>query len=116
MKKQYLMPALALLLFSQQSFRAAGSENVVVAAHAKDLVALQGDQLVPVESPDFLKAPYTILYYGAGWCPDCRRFSPTLVEAYNEQLKGKKQFEVLLVSRDKTADGMLQFMKIEKMP
>ncbi|HTL56603.1 MAG TPA: thioredoxin-like domain-containing protein [Candidatus Limnocylindrales bacterium] len=115
MKKQFLLLALPLLLSNQQSFQAAESGNVVVAPHDRDLVVLQDDKLVSYQAAQFLKVPYIILYYGAGWCPDCRRFSPTLVQAYNQQPKDRKRFEVLLISRDKTADGMLKFMKTEKM-
>jgi nucleoredoxin len=94
---------------------AAEISNAVISPHAKDLVVLQGDKLVPFESAEFLKAPYIILYYSAGWCPDCRRFSPSLVEAYGKQTRNGKRFEVLLLSMDKTADGMLKYMKTEKM-
>ena len=116
MKNQFLVSAMALLVFSLESTRAAGSENAVIAPHGKDLVVLRDDKLVPYQASEFLKAPCTVLYYSAGWCPDCRRFSPDLVAAYNQQPKGQKQFEVLLVSRDKSAEGMVKFMKTEKMP
>jgi thiol-disulfide isomerase/thioredoxin len=92
--------------------------NSVLEPHAKDLVVLAGDQLVPFNSDNstrFLHAPYTILYFGAGWCPDCRHFSPALVTAYNQQQDAARQFEVLLISHDKTAEGMLKFMKTEQM-
>jgi nucleoredoxin len=116
MKKLLLMSAaVGLMPFLSGVSLAGDTSNVVIAPHAKDLVVLQGDKLVAFESSEFMKAPYIVLYYGAGWCPDCRRFSPTLVEAYNKQTKGGKRFEVLLVSRDKSADGMLKFMKTEKM-
>ena len=63
----------------------------------------------------FLEAPYTILYFGAGWCPDCRRFTPSLVTAYDRQRRGMTRFEVLFFPMDKNEADMLQFMKKEKM-
>jgi nucleoredoxin len=102
-----------MLLRSQVA--TAETQNAVIAVHAKDLVTLQGENLVPFQSAMFLNAPYTIIYFSAGWCPDCRRFSPSLVEAYNHQSKGGQRFEVVLFSMDKTADGMLKFMRTEKM-
>ncbi len=87
----------------------------VLARHAADLVALQGAKLAPFRSDSFFKAPYTVLYFGAGWCPDCRRFSPALVSAYDGQRAGAKRFEVLFLTMDKTAEGMLKFMQTEKM-
>lgn len=89
--------------------------NVVIAPHARDLVVLRGERLEPFESRAFLSAPVTIVYFGAGWCPDCRRFSPKLVSAYNAQ-EGAHKFEVLFISRDKTEAGMLKFMRDEQMP
>src|SRR5215831_12763664 len=89
--------------------------NAVIAPHAGDIVVLHGQELVPFKGDDFLQAPYTVLYFGAGWCPDCRRFSPTLVDAYDHQPSGRKRFEVLLISRDKNAEGMVKFMKTEQM-
>ena len=86
-----------------------------LAPHVLDLVVLQGDALVPLKSDECLRAPYTILYFGAGWCPDCRRFSPTLVAAYDGQQAGAKRFEVVLLTMDKTEEGMLQFMRTERM-
>src|SRR5215831_20602571 len=93
--------ALGLLLSFSVSALAAQTGNPVLASHTSDLVALRGDQLVPFNSPKFLSAPYTVLYYSAGWCPDCRRFSPALVDAYAHQTNGLPRFEVLLVSQDK---------------
>ena len=88
---------------------------MVLAPHAHDLVVLDGNKLVPFESTEFLRARYTVLYFGAGWCPDCRRFSPALVEAYDKQPISANRFEVLLISHDKNADSMLNFMRVEKM-
>jgi thiol-disulfide isomerase/thioredoxin len=95
--------------------RAENSLNPVIAPHARDLVSLQNDQLAPIKSDEFLKARYTILYFSAGWCIDCRRFSPSLVSAYDAQKKGASRFEVLLLTRDKTEKDMLQYMVHTKM-
>ena len=89
--------------------------NAVLSPHAQDLVVLRGKKLVSFNPARFLQAPYTILYFGAGWCSDCRRFSPTLVEAYAHQRGEASRFEVLLLSHDKSAEGMQQFMSSEKM-
>ena len=89
--------------------------NVVLARHAEDLVVLKGQTLVPFNPQHFLQTPYTVLYFGAGWCPDCRRFSPSLVAAYNREAREAKRFEVLLLSHDKSAEGLLKFMQVEKM-
>jgi thiol-disulfide isomerase/thioredoxin len=95
--------------------RAEDSANPVLAPHARDFVSVQGDQLAPFKSDEFLKARYTILYFSAGWCIDCRRFSPSLVTAYDAQQKGGNRFDVLLLTRDKTEKDMLQYMRHTKM-
>src|SRR5215813_8978694 len=102
----FLIPALAA---------ADSTNNVVLDRYAGDLVRLQGDQMVAVKASQFLNAPYTLLYFGAGWCPDCRRFSPSLVAAYDAQPKTSRRFEVLLLTMDKTEDGLRSFMRTEKM-
>ena len=116
MKKLAFFPicGVSLMLLTPPMARPAETKNAV-AAHTQDLVKLEGDKLVPFKSAEFLKAPYTVIYFSAGWCPDCRRFSPALVEAYGKQSKDRPRFEVVLFSMDKTAEGMLKFMKAENM-
>ena len=106
---------LALLALAPILARAEAADNPALAPHSADLVVLQGDRVVPFKSDSFLKAPYTVLYFGAGWCPDCRRFSPTLVVAYDHQPPEARGFEVLLLSMDKSAEGLRKFMETEKM-
>lgn len=106
---------LGLLIALPLAARAEDSTNAVVGPHAADLMALQGDKLAPFKADDFLKARYTILYFSAGWCPDCRVFAPSLVKAYDAQPKGAPRFEVLLVTEDKTEKDMVKYMTEEKM-
>ncbi len=102
---------LSAVLFTLPSF----AQPAVVSAHVQDLVVLRGDKLVSLEPEKLPAALYTVLYFGAGWCPDCRKFSPALVDAYGRQPKGKKGFEVVFLTKDRSADGMLKFMQTEKM-
>src|SRR5437879_2849785 len=100
-----------LVAISVSSFKlnAEPVRNAALAPHAGDLLVLEADQLVPLRSSPFLQAPYTVLYFGAGWCPDCRRFSPSLVAEYDRQPADARRFEVLLLSHDRTAEEMLKF-------
>jgi thiol-disulfide isomerase/thioredoxin len=104
----------SLMVLSAPS-RAADAPNPVVAPHARDLVALEGDHLAPFAADKFLQASYTVLFFSAGWCVDCRKFAPDFVKAYDAQPANGKRFEVLLLSRDKTPKDMLQYMRSEKM-
>ncbi len=116
MKKTAALFWLSYLCCSIGTVVAADSRNEVLASYTADLVALQGEKLVPFKSATLLSARYTVLYFSAGWCPDCRRFSPALVKAYSGQPAGGSRYEVLLVSRDRNAEEMLKYMKSEHMP
>ncbi|KAM1831448.1 hypothetical protein ACFX13_021540 [Malus domestica] len=59
------------------------------------LVRNNGDQ-IKVES---LKGKKLGLYFSASWCGPCKRFTPALVEAYNE-LSPKGDFEIVFISAD----------------
>src|SRR5690349_9168648 len=107
--------SLAVLMVLTPIPAKAEPQSAAIAAHANDLVKLQGEKLVPFQSAQFPKAAHTVIFFSAGWCPDCRRFSPSLVKAYNQQAKSGGRFEVLLFSMDKSADGMLKYMRTEKM-
>lgn len=107
--------SLAVLMVLTPIAAKAEPKNAAIAAHANDLVKLEGEHLVPFPSTQFPNAVYTVIFFSAGWCPDCRRFSPSLVEAYNQQPKGGDRFEVLLFSMDKSAEGMRKYMRTEKM-
>jgi nucleoredoxin len=116
MKKTAALFWLSYLCCSIGTVLAADSRNEPLASHTADMVVLQGEKLVPFKSATFLSAPYTVLYFSAGWCPDCRRFSPALVKAYSDQPAGGSHYEVVLVSRDRSAEEMLKYMKSEHMP
>ena len=50
-----------------------------------------------VSARDALKGKYVGVYFSASWCPPCKRFTPKLVEAYTNHLKGKN-LEIVFVS------------------
>ncbi|XP_054790664.1 probable nucleoredoxin 1 [Prosopis cineraria] len=66
-----------------------------------------GDQ-VKIES---LKGKKVGLYFSASWCGPCRRFTPTLVELYNEVF-GKGDFEIIFVSADRDEDAFKDYFSM----
>nr|CAN77321.1 hypothetical protein VITISV_008818 [Vitis vinifera] len=81
------------------------SENVDGVAHDlvslltredRDFLVRNNGHQVKVES---LKGKKIWLYFSASWCGPCRRFTPKLVEAYNE-LSSNDDFEIIFVSGD----------------
>ncbi|GLT36565.1 hypothetical protein SLA2020_308040 [Shorea laevis] len=73
------------------------------------LVRNSGDQV----NVDSLKGKKLGLYFSASWCPPCRRFTPKLVEVY-EELSSKGDFEVIFIPSDRDADAFNGYFS--KMP
>lgn len=69
----------------------------------------------PVAGSELAKKQYLLLYFSAHWCPPCRAFTPQLVNFYNQNKKSDN-FEVILISADKSPDAMLQYMTEMSMP
>lgn len=61
------------------------------------------------------KNKYMLLYFSAQWCPPCRAFSPTLVEFFNNRKNGDN-FDLVLVSSDRSEKDMFTYMNDYKMP
>ena len=56
------------------------------------------------------------LYYGASWCPPCRKFSPGFVKYIDQIAAQNPKLTVVLMSNDKVDAEMFKYMKSEKMP
>ncbi|RDX89787.1 putative nucleoredoxin 1, partial [Mucuna pruriens] len=73
------------------------------------LLRNNGDQV----EVDSLRGKKLGLYFSASWCGPCRRFTPTLVEVYNE-VAPKGDFEVVFVTADKGDESFNSYFS--KMP
>ena len=62
------------------------------------------------------KKKLIVLYYSASWCGPCRKFTPTLVEYYNRVAAVHPEFEIVLVSSDRSQAAMEAYMRDYKMP
>jgi nucleoredoxin len=66
--------------------------------------------------PQTLKsAKRIVLYFSASWCPPCRAFTPQLVSFYNTH-GGGKDFQLIFVSNDQSAEAMQGYMQADNMP
>src|SRR5579862_5862257 len=65
----------------------------------------------PSNSPD-----YYALYFSAGWCRPCHRFTPKLVGFYQQMKPLHGNFEVIFVSNDRNEHDMLGYMRELSMP
>ncbi|EYU22493.1 hypothetical protein ABFS82_05G016100 [Erythranthe guttata] len=73
------------------------------------LVRNNGDQV----KFDSFKGKVTGLYFSASWCGPCQRFTPKLVEAYNE-LAQSNNFEIVFISGDEDDESFDAYFS--KMP
>ena len=54
------------------------------------------------------------VYFSASWCGPCRQFTPQLAQFYEAMNKKGKKFEIVWVSRDRSADEFVEYY--DKMP
>lgn len=60
---------------------------------------------------DALKGKTVLLYFTASWCPPCRAFTPKLVKFAGTH---KDDVVVVVISRDRTKEAALKYMKKNK--
>lgn len=102
--KHVLVSPLAALVFAAAPARAS-------------IVELLGPELVTADGrtveTSSLQGKVIALYFSAGWCGPCVRFTPVLVRM---QEAHKEDFEVVFVSFDRTAEAMEDYMRQSAMP
>jgi nucleoredoxin len=81
-----------------------------------NLVHFQNGNLVSVDYSDLAEKKIYGLYFSAHWCGPCRKFTPKLVDYYNQVVKDHPEFEIIFVSSDKSADAMATYMREAGMP
>jgi len=88
-----------------------------VAALVKgDLITSRNGITRPYLDSEFEKKKLIGLYFSASWCGPCRKFTPSLVSFYNKNAAAHPEFEILLVSNDKSAAAMEGYMRDQQMP
>ena len=123
---------LTLLLTSPADQAAADETRVVATVEKKkkaevakiDLARDLANKLVRPGSMEFKshrlksarKIDYFLVYFGAHWCSNCKKFTPKLTEFYAKHRSDHLNFEVIFVSADKDEDAMLHYMNGYKMP
>lgn len=74
------------------------------------LVRLSGDVIEPLPPGALAGKAYVALYFSAEWCAPCKKFTPLLVEYYNQVSKERSDFEVVYVSQDRSLEQMTRYM------
>ncbi|RCN32041.1 antioxidant, AhpC/TSA family [Ancylostoma caninum] len=57
-----------------------------------------------------LEGKMIALYFSAMWCPSCRQFTPKLGRFYKELKEAGKNFEIVLVSRDREDEDLKEYL------
>ncbi|MGF1531573.1 MAG: thioredoxin-like domain-containing protein [Puniceicoccaceae bacterium] len=78
-----------------------------------NLEQLEGKRLKSFKEPT-RPQKYYVFYYTASWCPPCQKFTPSLVEWYNENKNDN--FELVLISSDRDAKAMERYAAEKEMP
>jgi len=81
-----------------------------------DLVYWNNGSLARFDDEAFRNKKLIALYFSAQWCGPCRKFTPQLVEYYSRVKAQHPEFEIVFVSRDRTAFGMETYMRETQMP
>uniref|UniRef100_A0A1J3IYZ3 protein-disulfide reductase n=1 Tax=Noccaea caerulescens TaxID=107243 RepID=A0A1J3IYZ3_NOCCA len=82
----------------------------LLSSPARDFLVRNDGAQVKIDS---LKGKKIGMYFSAAWCGPCQRFTPQLVEVYNE-LSPKAGFEVIFVSGDEDEESFKDYFA--KMP
>jgi nucleoredoxin len=78
-----------------------------------NLVRLDGKRLKRDKTATRPKK-YYVFYYTASWCGPCQRYTPSLVEWYQENKSDA--FELVLISSDRDEDAMESYAASKNMP
>jgi len=103
---------IAALLPAHAAEEAAAEKTDFEKSITRNLVRLNEDgKLKRVDSDSIGSKDYYAIYYSAQWCPPCRKFTPKLVDFYNEAIGHHDNIEVIFVSSDQNEDKMEAYMK-----
>jgi len=81
-----------------------------------DLVFLKNGSLARFDDDMLLKKKLIALYFSAQWCGPCRKFTPQLVDFYNQVAREHPEFDIVFVSFDRSPSGMETYMRDTQMP
>jgi Thioredoxin-like len=95
----------------------AATKTTAIASLVKgDLINSRNGLLRPYLDSEFEKKKLIGLYFSAHGSALCRKFTPNLVAYYNKNAAAHPEFEILLVSFDKSAAAMEGSMRDLQMP
>jgi|tagenome__1003787_1003787.scaffolds.fasta_scaffold20988755_2 nucleoredoxin len=81
-----------------------------------DLVQWRNGSIGHYDDTALQTKKYFLIYFSAHWCGPCRKFTPGLVNYYNDTVAKHPELELVFVSADKSPFGMETYMREMNMP
>ena len=100
-----------------QSTAAAPSTDASIMRGLHDkLVVCRDGTISRAADPGLENKKLIALYFSAHWCAPCRKFTPQLVDYYNQVEPQHPEFEIIFVSCDRSRFNWETYMRDSKMP
>jgi len=99
-----------------ESLQQSVSQQAIYTQVKGDLVQWRNGAVSRFEDSGLASKKYYLLYFSAHWCGPCRKFTPGLVNYYNDTIAKHPEFELVFVSNDKSLFGMETYMREMNMP
>ena len=97
--------------------RWADSESSVTKALRNRLHIVREEKLAKHDPAALPEPELYLVYFSAGWCGPCHRFTPSLIETYQRwQATQPGRVEVVFVSNDRTAQEQARYAREAGMP
>ncbi len=90
--------------------------DVIANAGRGNLVRVANGSLVSYYDQELDQKKIYGLYFGAHWCAPCRKFTPQLIQWYNQIARDHPEFEIIFISNDKSLEAMTGYMTGTGMP
>jgi nucleoredoxin len=81
-----------------------------------DLVQVRHGEVIHADETFLANKKLIALYFSAGWCGPCRKFTPQLVDYYKRVAPDHPEFEIVFYSSDRSQYAMEKYMRDENMP
>jgi nucleoredoxin len=101
---------------AQAPATASSADSSIMRGLRDKLIVCRGGSITPADDPGLENKRLIALYFSAHWCAPCRKFTPQLVDYYNQVEPQHPEFEIVFVSCDRSRFNWETYMRDAKMP
>ena len=101
---------------AQAPSTAPSADSSIMRGLRDKLIVCRGGSITPADDPGLENKKLIALYFSAHWCAPCRKFTPQLVDYYNQIEPQHPEFEIVFVSCDRSRFNWETYMRDAKMP